>query len=200
MTGKAERSPVMEQLGSGQELTQAEVASWTAGWDEVQERIGPRFARSEQRQRMRRYVDGLLSPVERKNGWQLAEHAGEARPYGMQRLLAGAQWEADAVRDDLQAYVLEHLGDPRAVLVIDETGFLKQGPKSVGVNRQYSGTAGRIENCQIGVFLTYAAPAGHVLLDRELYLPRERADDPTRRPGAGVPEAGTIRSQTQHGP
>src|SRR5260221_3201678 len=102
MTGKAERSPVMEQHGSGQELTQAEVASWTAGWDEIQERIGPRFARSEQRQRMRRYVDGLLSPVERKNSWQLAEHAGEARPYGMQRLLAGAKWDADAVRDDLR--------------------------------------------------------------------------------------------------
>src|SRR5258707_3999999 len=197
MTGKAERSPVMEQLGSGQELTQAEVASWTAGWDEIQERIGARFARSEQRQRMRRYVDGLLSPVERKNSWQLAEHAGEARPYGMQRLLAGAKWDADAVRDDLRAYVLEQLGDPRAVLVIDETGFLKQGTKSVGVNRQYSGTAGRIENCQIGVFLTYAAPEGHVLLDRELYLPREWADDPDRRQEAGVPEAVTFATKPQ---
>ena len=95
----------MEQQRSGQELTEAEVASWTAGWDEIQERIGPRFARSEQRQRVRRYVEGLLSPVERKNGWQLAEQAGEARPYGMQRLLAGAKWDADAVRDDLRAYV-----------------------------------------------------------------------------------------------
>ena len=187
----------MEQLGSGQELTQAEVASWTAGWDEIQERIGPRFARSEQRQRMRRYVDGLLSPVERKNSWQLAEHAGEARPYGMQRLLAGAKWDADAVRDDLRAYVLEHLGDPRAVLVIDETGFLKQGTRSVGVNRQYSGTAGRIENCQIGVFLTYAAPQGHVLLDRELSLPREWADDPDRRQEAGVPTAVTFATKPQ---
>jgi SRSO17 transposase len=178
----------MEQHGSGQEVIQREVASWMAGWDEVQERIGPRFARSEQRQRVRRYVDGLLSSVERKNGWQLAEHAGEPRPYGMQRLLAGAKWDADVVRDDLRAYVLEHLGDPRAVLVIDETGFLKQGTKSVGVKRQYSGTAGRIENCQIGVFLTYAAPAGHVLLDRELYLPREWADDLPRRREAGVPQ------------
>lgn len=171
------------------ELTTEEVASWSEGLTEVRERIGPRFARSEQRQRMGRYLDGLLSPVERKNGWQLAEHAGEARPYGMQRLLAGAKWEADAVRDDLCAYVVEHLGDPRAVLVIDETGFLKQGAKSVGVKRQYSGTAGRIENCQIGVFLTYAAPAGHALLDRELYLPREWADDAERRREAGVPEA-----------
>jgi SRSO17 transposase len=178
----------MERHKHEQERASAEVAGWTAGWDEVQERIGPRFARSEQRQRVRRYVDGLLSPVERKNGWQLAEQAGEARPYGMQRLLAGAKWDADAVRDDLRAYVLEHLGDPRAVLVIDETGFLKQGTKSVGVKRQYSGTAGRIENCQIGVFLAYAAPEGHVLLDRELYLPREWADDPERRREAGVPD------------
>src|SRR5262245_643617 len=178
----------MQEHGSGQELTPTEVATWTAGWDEVQERIGPRFARSEQRQRVRRYVDGLLSPVERKNGWQLAEQAGEARPYGMQRLLAAAKWKTDAVRDDLRAYVVEQLGDPRAVLVIDETGFLKQGTKSVGVKRQYSGTAGRIENCQIGVFLTYAAPQGHVLLDRELYLPREWAEDAERRQEAGVPQ------------
>jgi SRSO17 transposase len=179
----------MQQQGSEQDLTQAEVALWTVGWDEIQERIGPRFARSEQRQRVRRSVDGLLSPVERKNGWQLAEHTGEARPYGLQRLLAGAKWDADAVRDDLRAYVLEQLGDPRAVLVIDETGFVKQGPKSVGVKRQYSGTAGRIETCQIGVFLTYAAPQGQVLLDRELYLPRAWADAPERRREAGVPEA-----------
>src|SRR5215469_8173050 len=197
MTGKAERSPIMEQHGSGQEFTQAEVASWTAGWDEIQERIGPRFARSEHRQRMRRSVDGLLSPLERKNGWQLAEQAGETRPYGMQRLLAGAKWDADAVRDDLRAYVLEQVGDPRAVLVIDETGFLKQGTKSVGVKRQYSGTAGRIENCQIGVFLTYAAPAGHVLLDRALYLPREWAVDAVRRQEAGVPDEVTFATKPQ---
>lgn len=187
----------MEQQGSGQELTAAEVASWTAGWDEIQERIGPRFARSEQRQRVRYYVAGLLSPVERKNGWQLAEHAGETRPYGMQRLLAGAKWDADAVRDDLRAYVVEQLGDPRAGLVIDETGFLKQGTKSVGVKRQYSGTAGRIENCQIGVFLTYAAPAGHGLLDRELYVPREWADDLERRREAGVPEEVAFATKPQ---
>lgn len=187
----------MEQQRSGQELTEAEVASWTTGWDEIQERIGPRFARSEQRQRVRRYVQGLLSPVERKNGWQLAERAGEPRPYGMQRLLAGAKWDADAVRDDLRAYVVEQLGDPRAILVIDETGFLKQGMKSVGVKRQYSGTAGRIENCQIGVFLTYAAPDGHVLVDRELYLPREWADDATRREEAGVPEAVTFATKPE---
>ncbi len=174
------------------ELRAAELVTWTEGVDEVQERIGSRFARSEQRHRVRRYLDGLLSAVERKNGWQLAEQAGEARPYGMQRLLAGAKWDADAVRDDLRAYVVEQLGDPRAVLVIDETGFLKQGVKSVGVKRQYSGTARRIENCQIGVFLTYAAPGGPVLLDRELYLPHEWADDAARREEAGVPEAVTF--------
>src|SRR6516165_3418198 len=110
-------------------LAAADLAAWTDGLAEVQQRIRPRFARTEQRQRVRRYVDGLLSPVERKNGWQLAEHAGAVRPYGIQRLLAGAKWDADAVRDDLRAYVLEQLGDARAVLVIDETGFLKQGTK-----------------------------------------------------------------------
>src|SRR5258708_38844121 len=117
----------------------------------------------------------------------------------MQRIVAGAKWDADAVRDDLSAYVLEHVGDPRAVLVIDETGLLKQGTKSVGVKRQYSGTAGRIEHCQIGVFLTYAAPEGHVLLDRELYLPREWADDAERRQEAGVPEAVTLAPQPRLG-
>jgi SRSO17 transposase len=187
----------MQQQESGQDVMQAEVASWTAEWDEIQERIGPRFARSEQRQRVRRYVDGLLSPVERKNGWQLAEQAGERRPYGMQRLLAGAKWDADAVRDDLRAYVVEQLSDSRAVLVIDETGFLKQGVKSVGVKRQYSGTAGRIENCQIGVFLTYAAPQGHVLLDRELYLPHEWVEDVERRDEAGVPQQVTFATKPQ---
>ncbi len=110
------------ELHETSDLATEEVASWSEGLTEVHERLGPRFARSEQRHRVRRYLDGLLSPVERKNGWQLAEHAGEARPYGMQRLLAGAKWDADAVRDDLRAYVVEHLGDPRAALVIDETG------------------------------------------------------------------------------
>lgn len=178
-------------------VAQAEVASWMAGLDEVQQRIGSRFARSEQRQRVRAYLEGLLSPVERKNGWQLAERAGEATPYGMQRLLAGAKWDADAVRDDLCAYVVEQLGDDQAVLVIDETGFLKQGTRSVGVKRQYSGTAGRIANCQIGVFLTYAAPRGHVLLDRELYLPQEWAADQERRQQAGAPEAVTFATKPE---
>jgi SRSO17 transposase len=169
-------------------VTATVAQGWSADLDEISKRIGSRFARTEPRQRVRRYLESLLRPVERKNGWQLAESAGEATPYGMQRLLAGAHWDADAVRDDLQAYVCEQLGDPQAILVVDETGFLKQGVKSVGVKRQYSGTAGRIENCQIGVFLTYAAPDGQALLDRELYLPREWADDADRRHEASVPE------------
>src|SRR5205085_2313463 len=114
--------------------------------------------------------------------------AGDLTPDRMQRLLNSADWDAAAVRDDLRAYVVEHLGDPSAVLVVDETGFLKKGTKSVGVKRQYSGTAGRVENCQIGVFLTYAAPGGHCFIDRELYLPKEWAADMQRREEAGVPK------------
>lgn len=134
------------------------------------------------------YLQGLLSPVKRKNGWQLAEQAGEKSPDGMQRLLNNALWDADQVRDDLRDYVVEHLGDENAVLVVDETGFLKKGDKSAGVKRQYSGTAGRIENCQIGVFLAYASSKGETLLDRELYLPKEWATDVDRRKDAGIPQ------------
>src|SRR5213082_1268206 len=137
------------------------VATWAEGLEAVHARVAPRFARAEPRRRALAYLRGLLSPVERKNGWQLAEQAGETTPDGMQHLLARADWDADAVRDDLRAYIVEHLGDPAAVLVIDETGFVKKGAKSVGVQRQYSGTAGRIENCQIGVFLAYAGRKGH---------------------------------------
>ena len=132
------------------------------------------------------YVRGLLAPLERKNSWTLAERAGEAIPDGMQRLLATADWDADAVRDDVRDYVVEHLGDPDGVLVVDETGFLKKGTKSAGVARQYSGTAGRIENCQIGVFLGYATPAGRTFLDRELYLPKAWTEDRERCAEAGI--------------
>src|SRR5205807_1637003 len=120
--------------------------------------------------------------------WQLAEAAGDATPYGVQHLLGRADWQADDVREDLRAYVVGHLGAPEGVLVVDETGFLKKGTKSVGVQRQYSGTAGRVENCQIGVFLAYAGPRGRTFLDRELYPPREWAEDAARRTEAGVPE------------
>ena len=134
------------------------------------------------------YVRGLLAPLEKKNSWTLAERAGEAVPDGMQRLLMSADWDADAVRDDVRGYVVAHLGDGAGVLVVDETGFVKKGTKSAGVARQYSGTAGRIENCQIGVFLGYATGAGRTFLDRELYLPRAWAEDRGRCREAGVGE------------
>ena len=170
--------------------TQAEVQGWAGGLDAVLERIAPRFARAEPRRRAAAYLRGLLAPVERKNGWQLAEAAGDATPDGVQDFLSRAQWDAEAVRDDLQAYVVEHLGDAGAVLVLDETGFVKKGRKSAGVQRQYTGTAGRIENSQIGVFLGYAGRHGHALLDRALYLPKkEWAEDADRRREARVPEA-----------
>ena len=173
----------------GQTLLEREdVLDWEAGLEALHGRIASRFSRSESRQRVLAYLKGLLGSVERKNGWQLAEYAGDATPDGVQRLLAVYHWDADQVRDDLQGYVVEHLGDPGGVLVVDETGFLKQGRKSVGVKRQYSGTAGKVENCQIGVFLAYGSRRGAAFLDRELYLPQEWAEDVERRREAGVPE------------
>jgi SRSO17 transposase len=169
--------------------TSEAIAGWRGGLDALHDRVGHRFRRSEARERAKRYLAGLLDRVERKNGWQLAEHLGEAGPQGVQRLLNAADWDVDAVRDDLRAYLSEHLGEPTGVLIVDETGFLKKGTKSVGVQRQYSGTAGRIENCQIGVFLGYASNHGRAFLDRELYLPQEWAQDPERRGEAGVPPA-----------
>ena len=175
------------QMEIEDEARRDEIEGWRAGLAALHARIAGRFRRSEVRERVRRYLVGLLERVDRKNGWQLAEHLGEAGPQGVQRLLNAARWDADAVRDDLRAYVIEQLGDSDGVLIVDETGFLKKGTKSVGVQRQYSGTAGRIENCQIGVFLAYAGPAGRAFLDRELYLPKEWATDDARRREAGVP-------------
>ena len=175
----------------------AEVARWAEGIERVHECIAGRFRRPEPRRRALEYLRGLLSPVERKNGWQLAEQAGDATPDGVQRLLYNYRWDADLVRDDLRDYVVEHLGDAGGVLVVDETGFLKKGGKSVGVQRQYSGTAGRIENCQVGVFLTYAGAKGRTLLDRELYLPQVWAQDRERRREAGVPEDAVFRTKPQ---
>jgi SRSO17 transposase len=169
--------------------TAVRVREWADEVEAVGQRLGRHFVRSEPRQRAVRYVRGLLSDTERKNGWQLAEHLGDPTPDGVQHLLARADWNADAVRDDLTRYVAEHLGDSAGVLVVDETGFLKKGTKSCGVARQYSGTAGRIENCQVGVFLGYATRRGQALIDRELYLPKEWAEDAGRRKTAGVPKA-----------
>src|SRR5215210_7060025 len=178
-------------------LSVATVARWARQLDALHERIAPHFARPEPRRRARAYLHTLLAGAERRNGWQLAEAAGEATPYGMQRLIASAAWDADAVRDDLRAYVVEHLGDPAGVLVIDETGFLKKGDKSAGVERQYSGTAGRIENCQVGVFLAYAGPRGHAFIDRELYLPKQWCEDRARCREAGIPDEVPFRTKPE---
>src|SRR5215212_8040276 len=173
-----------EEVPSMTSVTEA--AGWARGLDELAGRLAPRFGRVEPRRRALAYLRGLLAPVERQNGWQLAEAAGDRTPDGMQDFLSRMRWDAEAVRDDLRAYVVEHLGDPGAVLVLDETGFVKKGTKSAGVQRQYSGTAGRIENCQIGVFLAYATPAGRTLLDRELYLPQSWTEDRERCREAGI--------------
>lgn len=166
-----------------------DLAGWTAGLDELMGRIAPRFGRVEPRRRARAYLLGLLAPIAGKNSWTIAEAAGDHTPDGMQRLLNEAVWDADAVRDDLRDYVTDHLGQPDGVLIADETGFLKKGGKSAGVQRQYSGTAGRVENSQLGVFLAYASSRGRALVDRELYLPQQWCADTERRAEAGIDPA-----------
>jgi SRSO17 transposase len=165
-----------------------DVKKWRDELESVSGRIGPRFVRPEVRQRVQVYLKLLLANVPRKNGWQLAEHAGDATPKNIQHFLGRARWDADEVRDDLQQYVIEHLGEKNGVLIVDETGFLKKGTKSAGVGRQYSGTAGRIENCQIGVFLAYRSSKGHAMIDRELYLPKAWCDDRSRCDEARIPD------------
>jgi SRSO17 transposase len=165
----------------------AEVADWAAGLEEVHRRIAGAFARAELRARVLAYLRGLLGQLERKNGWTLAEAAGEVSPDGMQRLLRTADWHADAVRDELRSYVVERLG-PGGVLIVDETGFVKKGTRSAGVARQYTGTTGKIDNCQVGVFCAYTTGAGRALIDRELYLPRAWTDDRHRARAAGIGE------------
>ncbi len=179
------------------DLEAAEVRGWAVGLSALHRRIAQHFVRAEPRQLAFDYLRALLSPIERKNGWQIAEHLGATAPDGVQRLLATAHWDADRVRDDLRCYVVKHLGHPDAVLVIDETGFLKKGTKSVGVHRQYCGTAGKRENCQVGVFLAYASPRGRTFLDRELYLPETWANDAARRQEAGVPTSVTFATKPQ---
>jgi SRSO17 transposase len=172
----------------GTKTTFVDVWKWGQELEYLHSRFASRFARPEPRHRALDYLKGIVSGVSRKNGWQLAEHAGEARPDGMQRLLNSAVWDADLVRDDLRSYVLERLGDSQAVLVIDETSFAKRGKKSAGVKKQYCGTTGKVANCQVGVFLSYVSKKGHTLIDRELYLPKDWIDDPARRREAGIPE------------
>jgi SRSO17 transposase len=175
------------------------VVEWAEELRVLGSRIGQRFERSEPRERAIAYLKGLMSDVQRKNGWQLAEQAGEATPDGMQRLLSTAVWDVDGVRDDLRDYVVETLGSPDGVLVLDESGFLKKGTHSVGVKRQYSGTAGRVENCQIGVFLGYASDKGQALIDRALYLPQEWTRDDERRREAKVPDEVTFATKPELG-
>ena len=174
------------------------VGGWSKAFGELHRRIGHRFARSEARERVKRYLVGLLGRVERKNGWQMAEAIGERDPQGVQRLLNLARWDTDEVRDDLREYVVEHLGDGETgVLIVDETGFLKKGEKSVGVGRQYTGTAGDTVNCQVGVFLAYSSEKGAAFLDRALYLPRAWTNAPARRDEAGVPAEIVFRNKVE---
>lgn len=171
------------------------VAAWSGsmlGWGAelvaLKDRLGAVLGRKELRRSLSDFIDGVLSDAERKTGWLLAEQAGLTRPYRMQSLLGRSRWDADAMLAEVRAYAIEALGHPDGVLVVDETGFVKKGLHSVGVGRQYSGTAGRVENCQVGVLLAYAGPHGQALIDRRLYLPRDWALDAARRTGAQVPE------------
>jgi len=169
--------------------------AWDLELEELFLRTGARFTRVEPRRRMRDYVRGLLGPVGRKNSWQLAEYAGHDIPHGLQHLLSHSRWDTDGLRDDLQAYVAEQLGRPDGVLILDDTGFVKKGTTSAGVQRQYSGTAGRTENCQIGVFAAYATTRGHALVDRERYLPQSWTQGRERCRAARIPDERTFATK-----
>jgi SRSO17 transposase len=169
-------------------MTPEELDHWADAFVAFHARFADLFARSETRDQAAKYLRGLLAPLERKTSWQLAEASGDATPDRTQRLLYRADWDADAARDRLQHFIIEQFGDDEGIGVVDETGFLKKGTSSVGVARQYSGTAGKVENCQVATLLSYASPHGHVFLDRRLYLPKEWAQDQQRRERAKVPE------------
>ena len=180
---------------AGTKTTPTDICRWAEALFRLHSSLAPRFARPEPHQRFLKYLQGILSDTTRKNSWQLAEHAREARPDGMQRLLSSAVWDTDGVRDDLRTYVLAHLETEKAVMVIDETSFPKRGTHSAGVSWQYCGTTGQVENCQVGVFLSYVTSRGHALIDRELYLPLDWCEDAARRQAAHIPEA--VRFQTK---
>jgi SRSO17 transposase len=179
------------------DATASSIVGGQAYLADVARRLAPYFARSQSRHRVMAYLRGLLSEAARKNSWQVAEVCGESTPYGFQYVLSRADWDAAAVRDELRHYVIQHLGDSNGVLVLDETGFLKQGAHSAGVARQYSGTAGTVENCQIGVFLSSASALGHALLDRELYVPKEWTADRARCRQAGIPDERGLATKPQ---
>jgi SRSO17 transposase len=169
-------------------VTSDAVESWRAGLEDLFACFAGRFSRVEPRRYAFAYLQGLLAQLERKNGWTLAEASGFRSPNGLQDFLQSPAWDPDLVRDDVRDYVVEHLGDPDGVLIADETGFLKKGVRSAGVQRQYSGTAGRTENCQIGTFLCYASAKGRALIDRELYVPVSWTDDRPRCRAAAIPD------------
>ena len=188
-------------------LTLAQISAWTARLHTLHTRLRPHFARPEVHQQALRYLQAVLSDVPRKNGWQLAEQAREAHPYGMQRLLSQAVWDQDACRDELRRLVRQTVlpsngpqqVTPFPVLVLDESSFPKRGRHSAGVGMQYCGVTGRVENCQVGVFLSYVTSRGHALLDRELYLPEDWCADPARRLAAHIPEAVTFATKPELG-
>lgn len=172
---------------------------WRDSFEAFHARFAHLFVRSESREQAAKYLCGLLAPVERKNSWQVAKAVGDATPDRMQWLLYRVDWDADAARDILQGFAVETFGHPDGIGVLDETGFLKKGTHSAGVQRQYSGTAGKIENCQIGVFLTYSTPSGHIFLDRRLYLPESWCQDVSRRIAAEVPEDVVFQTKPEQG-
>jgi SRSO17 transposase len=174
-----------------------DIGRWALDLIHLHACIAPRFTRPEPRRRAMLYLKGLLSGIQRKNSWQLAEHAREGTPYGMQRLLSSAVWDTDGVRDDVRSYALEHLGQESAILVLDETSFPKRGSKSAGVGLQYCGTTGQVENCQVGVFLDYVTSRGHALIDRELYLPADWLQDRQRCREASIPEMVRFRTKPE---
>src|SRR5258708_3334455 len=191
------------------EPTPSEIGTWPLSLRHLQERLASRFARSEPRRRALLYLQAVISDIPRKNGWQIAEHAKEQRPSGMQRLLSQAVWDHEGVRDELRTFLCQALSPlplpweaassaaPFPVLVIDESGFPKRGHHSAGVQPQYCGTTGRVENCQVGVFLSSVTALGHGLIDRELYLPEDWCDDPARRLAAHIPQSVTFQTKPE---
>jgi len=177
--------------------TLSDVIGWRTSLIQLHARLASHFARPEPFQRALRFVQGILSSVERKNGWQLAEQAREATPYGMQRLLSGAVWNEERVRDEIRAFTLHHLGHRELIAVIDESGFFKRGKHSAGVSKQHYGPTGDLRNCQTGVFLSLVSSTGHTLVDRELYLPQEWTDDRARCRRAGIPESRGFQTKPQ---
>jgi SRSO17 transposase len=176
---------------------EATLELWASSLRDVKERIRPLFRQERMAHSAGLFLDALLGPERRKTGWMRAEAAGDPGPWRQQALLGRAQWDADALRDVVREYVVETLAEPDAVLVVDETGFLKQGKASCGVGRQYTGSAGKITNCQIGVFAAYVSGKGHAFIDRTLYLPKAWTEDPARMAGVHVPPTTKFATKPQ---